>query len=163
MRDHIYKDHAHVIDVLTNQYGFEYTGIGDNGEECFHKQVGLSEAIYVHPMFCSYRMDSSNNISNNPWQNKPHDVSFKSIYEIESTHKAAFKRLCAYLDDYTVPVPNQWKIENTLKSIEARRQELVDMALDPNVNVDVKKQIPEIYEKVIEFQTTLTHIMAHLK
>ncbi len=53
---HCYTDYKHVIDVLTKEFGFEYDGIGDNGEECFYKNSNTPEKIYVHPMLCSYTM-----------------------------------------------------------------------------------------------------------
>lgn len=93
---HFYKEHEMVKEVLTSKYGFEYTGLGDNSEECFHKSGSNPESIYIHPMFCSYSMDSSDAIYG--WRIRHHDQHFPSNHKSETSQTESFSRLLNYLD-----------------------------------------------------------------
>lgn len=98
---HYYPEYKHIIEVLTKKYGFKYTGIGENCEECFYRDSYKPEKIFVHTMFCSYRMDSHGGLYG--WKNRPHDVSFRSNRRSKKSQERAFEELCSYLDQYSIP------------------------------------------------------------
>ncbi|MCE9585050.1 hypothetical protein K8Q94_00275 [Candidatus Nomurabacteria bacterium] len=97
-KKHFYKNHEHVIYVLTTKYGFEYTGIGNNYEECFFKDSETPERIFIHPMFCSYHMYESRKILSP----RLHHVCFESDIKNKQKQKEAFNKLLLYIDKYTV-------------------------------------------------------------
>ena len=99
MRNHYYKNHEHVISVLTKEYGFKYTGLGDNYEECFFKDSKTPEQIYVHPMGCSYYMFESKHWSSG----RIHSADFQSNRDNEKDQEKAFMALLVHLDKFTVP------------------------------------------------------------
>ena len=100
---HHYKNHEHVISVLTTKYGFTYTGIGDNAEECFFKDSRTPERIYVHSMHCSYDMSSSREIM----APRLHSVCFQSRSQRDQEQEKAFNQLLAHLDKVTVKQPER--------------------------------------------------------
>ena len=99
-KKHFYKNHQHVISVLTANYGFKYQGLGDGSEECFYKDSQTPEKIYVHPSGCSYIMYSSRAIM----ASRLNPANFPSKYESERSQEKAFTELLAHLDKYTVLV-----------------------------------------------------------
>lgn len=111
---HYYQNHAHVINVLTEQYGFEYKGIGNNYEECFHKKAEIAERIYVHPMFCSYYQDGSPTY---PFI-KPSRVEFPSDRTSQRSQEDAFLELCVHLNKVTRRVPKKTKVALVKPSFE---------------------------------------------
>lgn len=149
---------------MLQRYGFRYTGIGDNGEECFYNDSLRPERIFVHPMFCSYSMDSSRGTDG--YKNRPHDVSFPSGFHNEEEQEKAFSKLLAYMGDVTIKQPivaSKEDIAGTLLYLEEERLKLVDMTLSNKISVEGKKLIPQIYGSVISYQTTLSHLMAFVK
>lgn len=164
MQKHYYENHQHVAVVLTTKYGFKYTGIGDNAEECFLKETNFPERVFIHPMYCSYSMDSCKGIGG--WINRPHDISFRSNYKDLKEQENAFAKLCCYLDEHSKKVDVVLTIENlilTLESLEEKRLTLIAMALDKNVSIESKKSIPLIYRNLIEYQSTLTYLIPLIK
>lgn len=90
---HCYKQYGHIIYILTKEFGFKYTGIGDNGEECFYKESDTPERIYVHPMFCSYNMSMGNS-----WDaERKYCFHFKSGFNSQSEQEVAFEKLINHL------------------------------------------------------------------
>lgn len=92
---HDYPNHAHVISVLTNLYGFKYTGLGDNYEECFSRGYNTPETIFIHRMHCSYYKAVSPQIS----AERINIFERRTSYHSESEQLSAFNRLLAHLDD----------------------------------------------------------------
>ena len=90
---HYYPNYKKVKKILTKKYGFRYTGIGDNAEECFYKAGVKPESIYIHTMFCSYSMNS--HAGGSGYENRPHDISFQTEH---NNHELSFAKLCNYLD-----------------------------------------------------------------
>lgn len=100
-REHYYENHEEVIKILTTEYGFRYTGLGDNYEECFYKDSDTPEQIYVHPMFCSYYMSIGRHWS----ARRIHEANFKSNHSNAKEQKIAFRKLLVHLDEFTVRQP----------------------------------------------------------
>lgn len=155
MEKHYYKEWMHVQHVLTSQYGFEYTGIGNNAEECFHRKGDRNEQIYVHTMFCSYYMDGP---GPDKWMNRPHDIHIKSNYNSEEEQALAFRKLLVYLDEYSPVQPYnkrrkgkpdraQSQYETSMRALEDQRSYLIDMAANPNISLEAKEYIPSMYEQ----------------
>lgn len=153
---HCYKNYLSVIAILTTQYGFKYTGIGDNGEECFHKKnEGHDETAYVHPMFCSYHCHSKNL-----------HPDFKSDFNNQKEQEIAFKELCVYLDRFSkkeeLPLTKEI-LQAQLDLLEEQRIEIVKIATNTEISIDSKKVIPLIYKYLIECQSTVSFTMSKLK
>lgn len=90
---HCYKQYGHIIYILTKHFGFEYTGIGDNGEECFYKESDTPERIYVHPMFCSYSMSMGRE-----WNaERKYEFNCNSGLNSQSEQEVAFENLINHL------------------------------------------------------------------
>lgn len=161
---HCYKNYMHVISILTLQYGFEYTGIGPNREECFHKEsTTCSEAIFIHPMSCSYMMDPPGLFG---WKNRLHSVSFNSGFDNHKEQEIAFKELCLYLDKFSIKeesVLTKEHLESKFMLLEEMRLNLVKLATDREVSVDHKKLIPTIYGYLIHCQSTVSFVLSKLK
>lgn len=158
---HCYKNHEHVIAILTKEFGFKYNGVGDNGEECFYKDGPTPETIFIHPMFCKYYMDVSHHI----FAERIHRAEFKSDFDSQSQQKAAFLKLLAHIEGITKKPQTCLSKEDILIEIEVlekKREELIQMALNPAVSIDSKKMIPLIYKAVIECQTTVRYLISRL-
>ena len=103
-----YMNYKEATETLINKYGFKYTGKGDNAEECFYKEGARPERVFIHPMHCSFSMDSHSGVYG--WQNRPHQVSFNSNYRSESSQKEALLKLFDYLDKHCfIPAECQTK------------------------------------------------------
>lgn len=156
MEKHYYEKHWHVRHILTNDYNFNYTGVGDNGEECFFKKGFLrDERLYVHPMFCSYSMDGPN--PQQSWVNRAHDIHIKSNPNSQTSQEDTFRELLKYLDihssprNYNIRVKKQRaqaQLETSMEVFEKQRISLIDMARNPNVSLEAKSFIPDMYEQV---------------
>lgn len=105
MDKHCYKEYEYAIATLVKDYGFKYTGIGDNCEECFYKcsANGMEETIFVHPMFCSYYMNQKNY-----WNNRINTFRVNSDFNDHSEQKKVFRKLLCHLDDFSIPQPNEY-------------------------------------------------------
>ena|ERR1035437_761460 len=165
MAHHYYKNHKSVVELLTTRYGFTYTGIGDNYEECFFKDGECPEYVFVHSMSCSYSMYSSKAALNT---NKKHEISFRSDYENEESQNSAFVKLLAYLEEHSKKPENillmtNQNITGYFNFLEKKRQELVKMALDKSLDRKSKEVIPAIYGNLIAYQSTLSYIISLIK
>lgn len=163
-RDHAYQNHAHVILVLTTQYGFTYTGLGDNYEECFHKHSSTPEQVFVHPMHCSHYMDGA------PTVIHPHSrkANFESEISDQESQAVAFRKLIVHLDQFTVKIPLvltaaqiEEQIQKGLAGLEATKIHLQDIVTDRNF--DTTKLIPAIYKNLTEYHFYLEQIMSRFK
>lgn len=95
---HCYKDYENVIAVMTSRYGFEYTGFGDNMEECFHKYTDKPETCFIHPMFCHYYM-----AANKLWNSERlHEFTINTKFDAIDEHRKAFAFLCNHLDKIAI-------------------------------------------------------------
>lgn len=164
MKDHFYKNHQEICDVLTKKYGFEFTGVGDNSEESFRKDSERPETIWIHPMHITYYRNSSRGWEG--YKNRTDHFYQKTDLRNEEDQKKAFENLCKHLDGCTqkprVDLTKE-SITTILKLMDQKRLELIDMALDHDFNIESKKKIPAIYENLIEYQSTLSYVLSCMK
>lgn len=60
---HCYTNWKNVMEHVTTVYGFEYGGVGDNGEECFYGGTKeYPERLWIHPMFIHFYRAGSGDI-----------------------------------------------------------------------------------------------------
>jgi hypothetical protein len=142
-RKHFYENHEEVIEILTTKYGFTYTGLGDNYEECFHKDSDTPETIFVHPMFCSYYMSVGRH-----WSDKRvHEVEFKSNHRVVREQKNAFHLLCAHLDKFTIELPQVAIVEKTNDNAIEPQKPDIEIPTFVNVMMFNKHLLPLFREK----------------
>lgn len=98
---HCYRDYENVIAVMTSKYGFEYTGLGDNMEECFHKQTDTHETCFIHPMFVHYYMAADKLWNSERLYDFNIETKFEAVYE----QRKAFALLCNHLDKVAIITP----------------------------------------------------------
>lgn len=135
METHFYKNWELVKKALTEKYGFEYTGIGDNAEECFYKKNrNIEEYVYIHNQHCGYKkvlvMDTSRY---NVLQNAS-IPEYPRVTTTEGGRVMAFNKLCKLLDKATIFSENSG---NTTQD-RGSRSNLYDWAIGPTNNPEEK-------------------------
>jgi hypothetical protein len=168
MEKHCYKNHHEVIAILTLQYGFAYTGLGDNSEECFYKKTKeFSERVFVHPMFCSYSMDPSRE----GLSKRVHDVMFRSGFHDQKEQETAFLKLLAYLSEHSKePALPKKEMPRDMQLIYQKVDEmtrvkasLITMAANAHTDEAVKNMIPSVYGNITQYQSTLFEVLSLIR